>query len=78
MLGYVVKVEEHLLKWSAHNTQHWPEDELWTFDRRTGVEEDEELNWGVKFNRTGSVLYPKAWTDEQLELVKKVEERKKR
>ncbi len=28
----------------------------WTFDRGTGVEEDEELGWGVKFGRTGSRL----------------------
>lgn len=28
----------------------------WTFDRATGVEEDEYLQWGVKFGRTGSYL----------------------
>lgn len=28
----------------------------WEFDRATGVEEDEELGWGVKFGVTGSYL----------------------
>ena len=28
----------------------------WMFDRKTGVEEDPDLNWGVKFGRTGSYL----------------------
>lgn len=28
----------------------------WTFDRNTGVEEDEYLEWGVKFGVTGSYL----------------------
>jgi hypothetical protein len=28
----------------------------WTFDQLTGVEEDEELGFGVKFNYTGSFL----------------------
>lgn len=28
----------------------------WTFDRNSGVEEDHELQWGIKFGRTGSVL----------------------
>ena len=28
----------------------------WTFDRETGVEEDEEIGWGVKFGHTGSYL----------------------
>jgi hypothetical protein len=30
----------------------------WTFDMNTGVEEDEDLGWGVKFGVTGSVLIP--------------------
>lgn len=28
----------------------------WTFDVETGVEEDADLEWGVKFGRTGSYL----------------------
>lgn len=28
----------------------------WTFDRATGVEEDSDLNWGVKYGVTGSYL----------------------
>lgn len=28
----------------------------WTFDRNSGVEEDHDLGWGVKFGRTGSYL----------------------
>jgi hypothetical protein len=28
----------------------------WTFDRNSGVEEDAELQWGIKFGRTGSYL----------------------
>ncbi len=28
----------------------------WTFDRKTGAEEDADLQWGVKFGRTGSYL----------------------
>jgi hypothetical protein len=28
----------------------------WTFDRKTGVEEDADLQWGVRFGRTGSYL----------------------
>lgn len=28
----------------------------WTFDRNSGVEEDAELGWGIKFGRTGSYL----------------------
>ena len=28
----------------------------WTFDELTGVEEDEELEWGVKFGASGSYL----------------------
>lgn len=28
----------------------------WTFDRKTGTEEDHELGWGVKFGVTGSFL----------------------
>ncbi len=28
----------------------------WTFDRKTGVEEDADLRWGVRFGQTGSYL----------------------
>lgn len=28
----------------------------WTFDAKTGVEEDADLGWGVKFGVTGSYL----------------------
>lgn len=28
----------------------------WTFDRKTGAEEDAELGWGVKFGATGTHL----------------------
>jgi len=28
----------------------------WTFDRKTGIEEDSDLGWGIAFNYTGSVL----------------------
>lgn len=28
----------------------------WTFDRMTGIEEDADLQWGIKYGRTGSVL----------------------
>jgi hypothetical protein len=28
----------------------------WTFDLKTGVEEDAELKWGVAFGRTGTYL----------------------
>ncbi len=28
----------------------------WMFDRKTGTEEDPDLEWGVKFGYTGSVL----------------------
>jgi hypothetical protein len=28
----------------------------WTFGRETGAEEDEDLQWGKKYGRTGSFL----------------------
>lgn len=28
----------------------------WTFDRQTGIEEDPEIGWGIKFGITGSRL----------------------
>lgn len=33
--------------------RHWPG---WKFDRATGVEEDEDLGWGVEHKHTGSYL----------------------
>lgn len=41
----VDKVDEQLIHCGA-----------WTFDRVTGIEEDEELGWGVKFGASGSRL----------------------
>lgn len=32
--------------------------EGWTFDRNSGVEEDADLKWGIKFGKTGSYLIP--------------------
>lgn len=78
MLGYVMEVEEKVLKFASYDTMHWPIDELWTFDRETGAEEDEVLEWGVRFGRTGSVLILKEWTDEDLETVKLVKSLKGR
>lgn len=31
-------------------------EDAWTFDRLTGVEEDLDLQWGLAFGRTGSML----------------------
>jgi hypothetical protein len=28
----------------------------WAFDRATGIEEDEDLEWGTRFGRSGSRL----------------------
>lgn len=28
----------------------------WTFDRKTGVEEDDDMEWGVKYGATGTYL----------------------
>jgi len=41
---------------ACEGAEGWPVEELWTFDAKTGVEEDAELEWGVKFGRTGSFL----------------------
>lgn len=41
---------------AAPGTEHWPLDELWTFDPKTGAEVDEGLEWGPKFGRTGTYL----------------------
>lgn len=52
----VMDVTDKTLVCAAPGTEDWPLEELWTFDRDTGVEEDEELGWGVKFGVTGSYL----------------------
>jgi len=31
----------------------------WTFDLKTGAEEDEDLHWGVKYGATGSFIESK-------------------
>ena len=52
----VTKVDELLIHCAALDA---PVDG-WTFDRATGVEEDEDLRWGVRFGRTGSYLVEEA------------------
>lgn len=54
--GRVMLVENDTLKVAMLGTEHWPIEELWTFDRRTGAEEDPELGWGVSFGVTGSYI----------------------
>jgi hypothetical protein len=56
MNGTVMAVEEETIKVAMEGTEHWPLNELWTFNREYGCEEDEELGWGVVFRRTGSYL----------------------
>lgn len=51
---YVVKVDERLI-YGALSESVDPED-CWTFDRATGVEEDEELGWGILKGISGSRL----------------------
>lgn len=52
----VVKVEDTIIICTAIPCQHWPIEEMWKFDRKTGAEEDEDLRWGVKFGLTGTYL----------------------
>jgi len=52
----VQDVGEERMICSAPGTEDWPLNEMWTFDRETGVEEDEELGWGRKFGVTGTYL----------------------
>ena len=52
----VMKVTDDLLICAAKGTEHWSEEQWWTFDRETGIEEDLELGWGVKSGRIGSYL----------------------
>jgi hypothetical protein len=48
----VTRVDDHLIHCGGG----------WTFDRETGIEEDEELGWGVRFGLTGSRLVPQEST----------------
>lgn len=55
---YVVKVDEQLI-YAALTDAIDPETQpglVWTFDRATGIEEDEELDWGILKGRSGSRL----------------------
>lgn len=52
----VVKVTDDLIECGAVNKDGSIEKLGWTFDRETGVEEDEELGWGKKFGVTGTYL----------------------
>jgi len=60
MLLKVKRVDDRLI-WATR--EEWfdldPDENpgnYWTFDRGTGVEEDEDLGWGVSFGATGSML----------------------
>lgn len=65
---YVVKVDEKLI-YAAVTEAIDPEKqpgEVWTFDRATGLEEDEELGWGIAQGHTGSALDPQfGWRRKQ-------------
>lgn len=56
----VVTVDDNYVHCNADNGKGGgalpPGVELWKFDRDTGAEEDEQLEWGVKFGATGSQL----------------------
>ncbi len=55
----VVKVTKDRIFCNAIKASPIPDgalDDLWQFDRATGVEEDASLGWGVSFGRTGSFL----------------------
>lgn len=56
---YVVKVDERLI-YAALSDSVDPDDgtgaPVWTFDRATGVEEDDDLQWGMRYGITGSRL----------------------
>ncbi len=54
----IMKVLTHTVICAMKGTEGWPLDQLWTFDRETGAEEDEGLQWGVKYGRTGSKIKP--------------------
>lgn len=54
----VMEVSENRIFCVAENAgqEHWEAEEMWQFDRDTGVEEDHDLGWGVQFGQTGSFL----------------------
>lgn len=55
---YVVRVDERLI-YAALSESVSPTDEeaaVWTFDRATGIEEDEDLGWGILRGVSGSRL----------------------
>jgi uncharacterized membrane protein YgcG len=54
----VIKLDEKLIYCGATRPGAPPvtADDCWTFDRETGVEEDDLLKWGVKYGATGSYL----------------------
>jgi hypothetical protein len=55
---YVVKVDERLI-YGALSGSVDPDKSsgsVWTFDRATGIEEDEDLGWGMRYGTTGSRL----------------------
>lgn len=55
---YVVKVDEKLIYASVSEAVDPVQSPgmVWTFDRATGMEEDEELGWGVRRGVSGSRL----------------------
>jgi hypothetical protein len=38
----------------------------WTFDEESGIEEDEDLQWGRKYGQTGSWIEPKEASDDEV------------
>lgn len=55
MLMTVVEVRDDVVVCTAKGS-NIPKEEAWTFDRKTGAEEDDYLKWGVKYGVTGSFL----------------------
>lgn len=56
MLMEVVDVREKVVECAAVEPHGALRRFGWTFDRATGAEEDEDLQWGVAHGRTGSYL----------------------
>jgi hypothetical protein len=57
----VVEIRGNLLVCAAvHKDKDGKDDGLfkgrWTFDRNSGVEEDDDLHWGIKYGATGTYL----------------------
>lgn len=55
---YVVKVDERLI-YATISESISPDNNsapMWTFDRATGIEEDEQLGWGILRGVSGSRL----------------------